>query len=83
MGLTLKYVQKTAAGTFRYHRRVPDDLRTFVGKRELTEFLGTTERQVGVRYVKIHGKFEKILKDALLKSKGATNVPKSDLSCRL
>lgn len=40
MGFTLKYVQKTPAGTFRYRRRVPDDLKAVIGKRELTEFLG-------------------------------------------
>ncbi|RLL74170.1 hypothetical protein D8666_13215 [Ochrobactrum soli] len=80
MGLTLKYVQKTPAGTFRYRRRVPDDLKAVIGKRELTEFLGDTQKQAATRYAKTHGKFEKILKDALLKSAGAANVPKKELS---
>jgi len=80
MGLTLKYLQTTAAGTFRYRRRVPDDLKAIVRKGELTEFLGDTQKQAATRYARTHAKFEKVLKDALLKSMGATHVPKQELS---
>lgn len=80
MGLVLKHVLKTPAGTFRYRRRVPDDLRSIIGKRELTEFLGETQKQASARYAKVHGKFDKLLRDALLKSRGATYVPKKELS---
>ena len=80
MGLILKYVQKTVAGTFRYRRRVPEELRAIIGKRELTEFLGDTQKQAAVRYAKTHSKFENTLKNALLKSAGATHVSKQELS---
>ncbi|MBC8719338.1 hypothetical protein [Ochrobactrum sp. Marseille-Q0166] len=79
MGLILKYVQKTAAGTFRYRRRVSEELRATIGKRELTEFLGDTQKQAAVRYAKTHSKFETTIKNALLKSAGATHASRSTL----
>lgn len=62
MGLVLKYVKETAAGTWHYRRKVvPKALIPIIGRRELKRFLGATEREALRVYPAVHAEFEKVL----------------------
>ncbi|NYJ13438.1 hypothetical protein GGI64_004522 [Rhizobium leguminosarum] len=45
MGLTLKYVRVTSAGTFHYRRRVPKEMAVSTGQTEFKRLLGKSERE--------------------------------------
>lgn len=64
MGLVLRYVTPTKAGTWHYRRRVRKALIPAVGKRELKRYLGTSKREALAAYPKVHAEFEKLLADA-------------------
>lgn len=64
MGLVLRYVTETTAGTWHYRRRVPKALAKAVGRRELKRLLGTSKREALAAYPKVHAEFEKLLADA-------------------
>jgi integrase len=64
MGLVLRYVQQTTSGTWRYRRRVPDDLRPILGKAELIKKLGESKSEALKRYPVVHNAFEKALAEA-------------------
>ena len=51
MGLTLKRVIRSTAGTFHYRRRVPKDVAAIIGKNEFKRFLGNTEREALKNYM--------------------------------
>lgn len=61
MGLVLKYVQTTAAGTLHYRRKVPLADRAKFGSTEWKRFLGNTQREAIAAYPKAHAEFERKL----------------------
>lgn len=63
MGLVLKYVQEPSASRrqYRYRRRVPDDLQSIAGKKELIATLGDSEKEALKAYPRIHAGFEEEL----------------------
>ncbi|MER9841764.1 integrase [Mesorhizobium australicum] len=64
MGLVLKHVVQTKAGTWHYRRRLPRDVAVLVGKGEFKRLLGETERQALRNYTKVHAEFERVVGDA-------------------
>lgn len=64
MGLVLKHVVQTKAGTWHYRRRLPRDVTTLVGKGEFKRLLGETEREALRNYPKVHAEFERLVIDA-------------------
>jgi hypothetical protein len=69
MRLTLKYLQLTSQGIYRYRRRVPDRLCTLVGRNELVRKLGETEKEALRNYPAVHSRAEKLLLSATKKLK--------------
>ncbi|MVA63913.1 tyrosine-type recombinase/integrase [Agrobacterium vitis] len=63
MGLTLKYVKVTKAGTFHYRRRVPKDMATSTGQIEFKRFLGKSEREALRNYPKTHAFHERLIEE--------------------
>ena len=61
MGLVLKYVQTTKAGTLHYRRKVPKALRPAFGATEFKRKLGDNERQALLAYPKINAEYERLL----------------------
>lgn len=61
MGLVLQYVQEPQGGrgTYRYRRRVPAELKPYIGKGELISSLGQSQAEALKRYPAIHAAFEK------------------------
>lgn len=64
MGLVLKYVVQTKAGTWHYRRRLPRDVVALIGKGEFKRLLGETEREALRNYPKVHAEFERVVVDA-------------------
>ncbi len=64
MGLTLKHIVPTKAGTFHYRRRIPKDAAEVIGKREFKRLLGQTEREALRNYPKVNAEFERVVEDA-------------------
>lgn len=61
MGLVLKYVQTTRAGTLHYRRKVPQAHRSAFGSTEWKRLLGNTQREAIAAYPKIHAEYERLL----------------------
>lgn len=59
MGLVLKYVEKTKAGSFQYRRRVPKDVAGVISKREFKKILGDSERSALAAYPQFHAQVER------------------------
>lgn len=64
MGLVLKYVQSTKAGTLHYRRKVPLELRPVVGSGEFKRLLGASEREALLNYPKVNADFERLIAEA-------------------
>lgn len=64
MGLVLKHVQQTNAGTWHYRRKLPRDVTALVGKNEFKRLLGSTEREALRSYPKVNGEFERLVAEA-------------------
>ncbi|WP_411969685.1 DUF6538 domain-containing protein [Mesorhizobium sp. BR1-1-4] len=64
MGLILKHVVQTKAGTWHYRRRLPRDVAALVGKNEFKRLLGSTEREALRNYPKVNAEFERVVGDA-------------------
>ncbi|MBD9373202.1 tyrosine-type recombinase/integrase [Rhizobium sp. ARZ01] len=66
MGLVLQYVQepKGVRGIYRYRRRVPAELKPFIGKSELVASLGQSKPEALKRYPATHAAFERELEIA-------------------
>jgi len=60
MGLTLKYVVRTQAGTFHYRRRLAKDVAESLGKGEFKRLLGTTEREALKNFPQVNTEFERL-----------------------
>lgn len=61
MGLILKYVVITKAGTRHYRRRFPRAVAGVIGKGEFKRLLGETEREALRNYPRVHGEFERLV----------------------
>ena len=72
MGLVLKYVQTTPAGTLHYRRKVPQAHRSAFGSTEWKRKLGETQREAIAAYPKIHAEYERLLAMAV---RGAQHRP--------
>jgi hypothetical protein len=64
MGLILKHIVSTKAGTFHYRRRIPKDAAEAIGRSEFKRLLGQTEREALRNYPKVHAEFERVVEDA-------------------
>jgi integrase len=61
MGLVLKYVQTTAAGTLHYRRKVPKALKSAFGFTEFKRKLGDNPRQALLVYPRVNAEYERLL----------------------
>ena len=64
MLMVVQFIQKRGS-SWRYRRRVPDDLRALIGRREFTIPLGASEAEALRRYPAAHKALEQLLKDAV------------------
>ncbi|PBB88011.1 tyrosine-type recombinase/integrase [Mesorhizobium sp. WSM3876] len=64
MGLVLKHVYLTKAGTWHYRRRLPRDVTALVGQNEFKRYLGSTEREALRNYPKVNSEFERLVSEA-------------------
>lgn len=74
MGLTLKHIVSTKAGTFHYRRRIPKDAAEVIGKREFKRLLGQTEREALRNYPKVNAEFERVVEDARKAARSVTDL---------
>lgn len=70
MGLVLKNVLKTKAGTWHYRRRLPRDVAPLLGQGEFKRLLGSTEREALRNYPKVSGEFERLVAETRRRSGG-------------
>ncbi|TIL40232.1 tyrosine-type recombinase/integrase [Mesorhizobium sp.] len=70
MGLILKYAQEMASGSWRYRRRVPDDLKAIVGKTEITIHLGQTRKDALKQWQKADAEYDRLITAAKRKAAG-------------
>ncbi|SNR23306.1 hypothetical protein EYF88_02410 [Paracoccus sediminis] len=59
MGLVLKHVERTKAGSWQYRRRVPKDIARIISKREFKRKLGDTEKVALFAYPQYHAQVER------------------------
>lgn len=64
MGLILKHIVTTKAGTFHYRRRIPKDAAEVIGRSEFKRLLGQTEREALRNYPKVNTEFDRVVEDA-------------------
>ncbi len=68
MGLVLKHVERTKAGSWQYRRRVPKEVSATIPKREFKRKLGDSEREALAAYPRYHAEVEKEIAEAKLGS---------------
>ncbi|RVD15566.1 MAG: integrase [Mesorhizobium sp.] len=68
MGLVLKNVLQTKAGTWHYRRRLPRDVAPLLGQGEFKRLLGSTEREALRNYPKVNGEFERLVAETRRRS---------------
>ncbi|MGG7517571.1 DUF6538 domain-containing protein, partial [Allorhizobium undicola] len=79
MGLALKHIIRTKAGTFHYRRRIPKDAADVLGKGEFKRRLGETEREALRNYPKINAEYERAIVEARARL-SATAEPNAETS---
>ena len=79
MGLTLKNVIRSQAGTLHYRRRFPSEVAKVLGKGEFKRLLGATEREALRNYPKINALFERLVDEARSHALAAS-APSVDLT---
>jgi integrase len=72
MGLILKHIVSTKAGTLHYRRRIPKDAAEVIGRSEFKRLLGQTEQEALRNYPKVNSEFERVVEDA--RKRAAPNV---------
>lgn len=82
MGLILRYVTTTKAGTWHYRRRFPHDVLEVIGKGEFKRRLGSTEREALRNYPAINLQFERLVQEAR-DSRVARGKPTTPLEAHL
>ena len=60
MGLSLKYIIQTKAGTWHYRRRVPKAAQTAFPQSEFKRLLGDTRREALRNWLHVHAEFERL-----------------------
>ena len=66
MGLVLKHVERTKAGSWQYRRRVPKEVSANITKREFKRKLGESEREALAAYPRYHAEVEREIAEARL-----------------
>lgn len=66
MGLILKHVERTKAGSLQYRRRVPKDVSAIIAKREFKRKLGDSEKEALVAWPRYHAQVEREIAEARL-----------------
>jgi hypothetical protein len=66
MGLVLKHVERTRAGSWQYRRRVPLEVSAIITKREFKRKLGESEREALAAYPRFHAEVEREIAEAKL-----------------
>lgn len=61
MGLVLKYLVPTKAGTFHYRRRLPQDVIALIGRREFKKLLGRTEKEALRNFPTVNEECERLI----------------------
>lgn len=61
MKIDVKHIQKRGKAGWRYRRKIPENLRAILGKREILIPLGPTEAIAIKKYAKVHAEAEKLL----------------------
>ncbi|WP_366662778.1 DUF6538 domain-containing protein, partial [Mesorhizobium sp.] len=64
MGLVLKHVYLTKAGTWHYRRRLPRDIAALIRQNEFKRLLGSTEREALRNYPNVNAEFERLVIEA-------------------
>lgn len=64
MGLVLKHVERTRAGSFQYRRRVPKNVSTIIVKREFKQKLGDSEKEALKAWPLYHAQVEREIEAA-------------------
>lgn len=64
MGLVLKHIIRTKAGTLHYRRRFPKDAISAIGRGEFKRLLGSTDREALQNYPKVNAEFERLVAEA-------------------
>lgn len=79
MGLVLKYVVISKAGTFHYRRRVPQNVTASLAKREFKKLLGSSEREALAAYPRYHAQVEREIAEAIkVQNRAASRGPETD-----
>lgn len=78
MGLVLKHVVLTKAGTYHCRRRVPKGAAEVLGKGEFKRLIGSTEREALRNYPKVNAEFERLVEGARRRL-GSTSLPTTPL----
>lgn len=73
MGLVLKHVIVTKAGTLHYRRRFPKDAIPIIGRGEFKRLLGSTEREALRNYPKVNAEFERLVTEARRRVVGSSD----------
>ncbi|MER8473202.1 tyrosine-type recombinase/integrase [Mesorhizobium sp. M1328] len=69
MKIDVKHIQKRGKAGWRYRRKIPEELRAILGKREHLVPLGATEQEALKNYPKVHAEAEKLLLSAISSKK--------------
>ncbi|TIX46162.1 MAG: hypothetical protein E5V36_02670 [Mesorhizobium sp.] len=69
MKIDVKHIQKRGKAGWRYRRKIPEELRAILGKREHLVPLGATEQQALKNYPKVHAEAERLLLSAIASKK--------------
>ncbi len=64
MGLALKHIVVSQAGTYHYRRRLPRDVAHLIGKNEFKRLLGETQREALKNFPKVNALYERIVEEA-------------------
>ena len=70
MGLVLKHVVQTQAGTWHYRRRLPKDVAEVEGRKEFKKLLGATEREALKKFPKVNAEFERQIEEVRRRKSG-------------
>ncbi|MEI9405217.1 tyrosine-type recombinase/integrase [Mesorhizobium argentiipisi] len=79
MGLVLKHVYLTKAGTWHYRRRLPRDVTALVRQNEFKRLLGSTEREALRNCPKVNSEFEGLVMAARRRRDMPADVPHTAL----
>ncbi|RWG22537.1 MAG: hypothetical protein EOQ55_03075 [Mesorhizobium sp.] len=69
MKIDVKHIQKRGKSGWRYRRKIPEELRAILGKREILIPLGPTEAIAIKKYPAVHAEAEKLLLSAISSKK--------------